>query len=90
MPKEDRWDELLAPGTSQYQINIKYDYLIEATSLYTDKKIMDKKLQRRPVKGERWVVDYDRYALLSSLGYVRLVKKLTKQKNVLKQNSCIY
>lgn len=82
-PKQDRWNELLVPGKSSYQEDLNSLYVVEALSTYQDVKMTDKFLERIPKPGEKWVVDKERYDILSGnndkeLVFVKLIKKIPK------------
>ena len=74
--KEDNWENLLAPGPSQYQMKKKTQCLVCATDKYTKNQITDKQLGRIPKQGEEWETNLLRYELLSQKGYVTLVTKI--------------
>ena len=74
--KQDNWENLLAPGPSQYQMKRKTQCLVCATDKYTKNKIIDKQLGRIPKQGEEWETNLLRYEFLSQKGYVTLVTKI--------------
>lgn len=52
--KNDRWNEILAKGESQYQKDLNTRCLVEATDEYINHNIKDKELGIKPQKGFRW------------------------------------
>ena len=78
-PKEDNWNNLLAPGPSPYQENFKYKFYVKATEKYEKEYCKDSLLDRIPQPGETWwVEDVKRFKKLYNLGYVTLIKKELK------------
>ena len=80
-PPKDCWDEILEPGYSQYQYDLKCQYKVRATNLYKEKNYIDKELGFTPQSGYEWIVSKTRYDILSGnnrnhLKYVTLVEKL--------------
>lgn len=51
--KNDRWNEILAEGESQYQKDLNTRCLVEATDEYINHNIKDKELGIKPQKGFR-------------------------------------
>ena len=78
-PKEDNWNNLLAPGPSPYQEDFKYKFYVKATEKYEKEYCKDSLLDRIPQPGETWwVEDVKRFKKLYNLGYVTLIKKELK------------
>ena len=80
-PPKDRWDEILEPGDSQYQYDLKCKYKVRATSLYKERNCTDGELGFVPKPGYEWTVSKIRYDILSGnnrnhLRYVTLVEKI--------------
>ena len=80
-PPKDRWDEILEPGDSQYQYDLKCKYKVRATSLYKERNCTDGELGFVPKPGYEWTVSKIRYDTLSGnnrnhLRYVTLVEKI--------------
>lgn len=75
-PKKDTWNDLLAPGESQFQKKKKTRVRVKATELYKQKHILDVELNKIPAPQEEWETSLYRYEYLSNLGYVTLVTKI--------------
>lgn len=63
-PPQDIWNELLAPGESEYYKNMHTFVTVEATDKYQKNKILDIELGRIPEPGERWEVNLERLKTL--------------------------
>jgi hypothetical protein len=80
-PPKDRWDEILEPGDSQYQYDLKCKYKVRATNLYKERNCTDGELGFVPKPGYEWTVSKVRYDTLSGnnrnhLRYVTLIEKI--------------
>lgn len=76
IPKKDNWENLLAPGPSQYLFKKEKRCIVKATDLYSKNQITDKQLNRIPKEGDKWETNLLRYELLSEKGYVTLIKEI--------------
>lgn len=73
-PPVDSWGTLLAPGESQYLKDKNTKVIVEATKLFSDKRIHDKELDKIPQYKEQWETTKERYNYLADSPYGKLVK----------------
>ncbi len=80
-PPLDNWNNILSPGKSQYQEDLKSLFEVAATDQYEKRKATDIELGYIPKPGQRWIVNKLRYDLLSGgnereIQYVTLIRKI--------------
>lgn len=80
-PPKDCWNDILEPGESQYQIDLKSMFEVAATTKYEERHCTDSGLGYIPTPGEKWKVDKIRYDILSGenkygIEFVKLVKRI--------------
>lgn len=85
-PLEDRWDALLVPGESKYQIALKSKYKVKATNAYADFRVKDAELGFRPEPGYVWSTSKTRYDYLNGgnerkVKFVELVEIIPPEEN---------
>lgn len=61
---KDCWDEILEPGDSVYQEELKTLYKVEALRFYQEENIKDTELNRIPQRGEQWETSKERLDVL--------------------------
>ena len=81
IPPKDSWNEILAPGESQYQKDLQCLFEVAATDQYEKRKATDIELGCIPKPGQKWKVNKFRYDLLSGgnergVQYVTLIRYL--------------
>lgn len=86
-PPKDSWGEILAPGESQYKIDLESEYEVRATHLYKERGTTDIELGFIPDPGYIWKVSKERYDYLAGgnprrLKYVDLVRQIPPTKPV--------
>lgn len=82
-PRKDGWDKLLLDGKNTYQEELNKKYLVEATDEYEKNYIVDKDLNRVPLKGEQWIINQVRLKILTTDNefnkpFVKMIKPIEK------------
>lgn len=83
VPK-DNWDQLLAPGESQYQKELNMMCVVAATSAYQTYRLEDKNLEKIPEAGEKWITTLERALFLDghndfNRNFVSIIEKFPKE-----------
>ena len=77
----NNWNNILIPGPSKYQQELKKKFLVKATKEYEERNMIDIELNRIPKAGETWIVDKPRCDLLmgdnkNKIQYVTIIKEI--------------
>lgn len=83
IPKEDKWAETLASGSSSYKEELESRYLVEALPTYKNEHKADGELGYCPEPGTQWIVSKARLDILTGENifnqtYVKLIKQIKK------------
>lgn len=82
-PPQDRWNEILEPGESQYQKDIKTLYKVKALNTYEKYHLKDVTLGYIPKEGTEWIIPYFRYEkLIGDNSYHEPFVKLISKKEL--------
>ena len=81
---KDNWDQLLAPGESQYQKELNMMCVVAATSAYQTYRLEDKNLEKIPEAGEKWITTLERALFLDghndfNRNFVSIIEKFPKE-----------
>ena len=83
-PPQDSWDKLLIPQPTTWVAEKDTVYIVQALSVYRDKKIKDGQLNRIPEPGEQWEVSSERMRILTGensqhIAFVKVVGSYVKK-----------
>lgn len=85
-PVNDRWNELLIPGPSKYQEELRSRYKVKATDAYQRLHLKDSELGFKPDEGHVWTTNKQRYDFLNcgnprKIKFVNLIEVLPPEDN---------
>ena len=82
-PPADSWEDYIVKNKSNYEEEKNMKYLVEATDKYiatntydTERSIAKKIKNYKPVKGEKWEVDFERKEELVAKGFVKVIEEI--------------